>query len=137
MKIDSIKLRKYREQKHLSQIELGEAINVSQQRICEWETKDCNIKLEHVLKISEVLNIVINDIAKDATTINILNNNHQSKDNSNPIVGIGIKVEYNYQTEYMEALKNQNENVTKLMESHTKLIEIIIAWTKGMFDKQK
>lgn len=132
---------KKREALKLTQPELAEAIGLSQQRICEWETKDSNVKLEHVMKMCEVLQIDVNEISKDATTINILNNNHQSKDQSNPVVGNNINIENNLHHELITTLKNQNENLTKHLENqkqiidnydkHSNFLEEIIVWFKN------
>lgn len=75
MIVDSTKLRKKREATKLTQLDLAEAIGLSQQRICEWETKDSNVKLEYVMKMCDAMEIELSELAKDGTTIYINNQN--------------------------------------------------------------
>jgi transcriptional regulator with XRE-family HTH domain len=48
MILDSTKLRKFRDDKQLTQEEIAFNLGVSQTTISEWEKKDTNVKLEHL-----------------------------------------------------------------------------------------
>jgi transcriptional regulator with XRE-family HTH domain len=129
MIVDSTKLRKKREAKKLTQLDLAEAIGLSQQRICEWETKDSNVKLEYVMKMCDAMEIELSELAKDGTTINI-NNQHSNKIGNNSIVGFNVEVDaFQLQKEFLDKMIATNEfyqnNLTSLMNNLSDLIKKI------------
>ncbi|MCX6187049.1 MAG: helix-turn-helix domain-containing protein [Bacteroidetes bacterium] len=126
MKIDNIKLRKFREKIHLSQVEFAESIGVSQATIWEWERGDCDIKLEYFVKLIEVYGDEINTLSKDGTIINIINQ-HSNKIGKNAVVGFNVTIDpYQLQKDYIDVLKQDNEfhrqNITQLFNKMTDLI---------------
>lgn len=129
MIVDSTKLRKKREVKKLTQLDLAEAIGLSQQRICVWETKDSNIKLEYVMKMCDKMEIELSELAKDGTTINI-NNQHSNKIGNNSVVGFNVEVDaFQLQKEFLDKMIATNEfyqnNLTSLMNNLSELIKKI------------
>lgn len=107
MIIDSTKLKKLREKRKFSQLELANHLDLSQATIWEWEKKDQNIKLEHLLKLAEVLETDISELTKDGTTINI-NNQSNNKVSSNSMMGFEINIEsYQLQKDLIDNLKKQ------------------------------
>ena len=129
MIVDSTKLRKKRETKKLTQLDLAEAIGLSQQRICEWETKDSNVKLEYVMKMCDTMEIELSELAKDGTTINI-NNQHSNKIGNNSVVGFNVEVDaFQLQKEFLDKMIATNEfyqnNLTSLMNNLSELIKKI------------
>lgn len=56
------RIKKIRQEKGLSQKELGEKLGVSQQMIGQWETGKANPKIETKRKIADALNCQISDI---------------------------------------------------------------------------
>lgn len=134
MKLDSIKLRKLREAKHLSQAEFAESIGLSQATIWDWEQRDCDIKLEHFTKLVEVYGLQANDLSKEGTVINI-NNQHTNKIGNNAIVGFDVRFDaIAMQKEHIENLKADNEffknNITLLLEKITYLIDKLTVYKK-------
>ncbi len=128
MRIDSVKLRKFRERHKLSQTEFAESIGLSQGTICEWEKKDVEIKMDYFLKIVQVYGEEANEISKETTTININQNHNKMGDNS--IVGFDLHIDaYQLQKEQIEILKEDNEffkkNITMLFDKMTDLINKI------------
>jgi transcriptional regulator with XRE-family HTH domain len=124
MKIDSIKLRKFREKKHLSQIELAESIGVSQATIWEWEQRDCDIKLEYFVKLIEIYGEDTNTLSKDGTVINIRNSSNIER---NEVIDYNVKIDpYQLQKDYIEVLKQNNEfhrnSINQLLDKITVLI---------------
>ena len=123
MKIDSIQLRKFREKKHFSQTELAASIGVSQATIWEWEQRDCDIKLEHFVKLVELYGEDINTLSKEGTVINILKSNIDR----NEVIDYNVKIDpYQLQKEYIEVLKENNEfhrnSINQLLDKITVLI---------------
>lgn len=56
------RIKKIRQQKKLSQKELGKLLGVSQQMIGQWESVNANLTLETIQKIATVLNTNINEL---------------------------------------------------------------------------
>lgn len=56
------RIKKIRQEKGLSQKELGEKLGVSQQMIGQWETGKANPKIETLIKIAEALDCEVSDI---------------------------------------------------------------------------
>ena len=129
MLIDSIKLRKLRENLKLSQAEFADCIDVSQSTICEWEKKDTNIKLEYFLKIHEVFGEEAAELNKSGTSINI-NNQNNNKIGNNAVVGFDVRIDaFELQKEHIETLKDNNnfmkEEIKILIEKFSELISAI------------
>lgn len=118
MILDSAKLKKARERAKLSQTDLGFLIDVSQTTIWEWEQKDHDVKLVYILAISEKLDLDLQDLLKDGTTINI-QHNRNNKVSNNSALGMNITIEsYQLQQELIQVLKH---NIELLREENAKL----------------
>lgn len=89
MIINSITLKRTRIKQKLSQAELASSLELSQSTIWEWEKEDTNVKLEHVLKLCEVLKIDIAEISKESIHVNL-----QNIKPSNEYIEKGFDVEY-------------------------------------------
>lgn len=59
-------LRRIRKEKHISQEELAEELNVSRQAISKWEQGICLPEAKMLLLISEKLNVSIDDLMSDS-----------------------------------------------------------------------
>lgn len=58
----SERIKDIRQQKGLSQKELGKLLGVSQQMVGQWESPKANLTLDTITKIATVLNVNINDL---------------------------------------------------------------------------
>lgn len=56
------RIRKNRQQKKLSQKELGKLLGVSQQMIGQWESPNANLTLDTIQKIATALEIDLNEL---------------------------------------------------------------------------
>lgn len=56
------KLRLYRRAKGLKQYEIAYALETSQEQVSRWERGECMPNLEHALRLSAVLNRLVNDM---------------------------------------------------------------------------
>jgi DNA-binding XRE family transcriptional regulator len=65
MKLNSIKLRQFREKARMSQNELGMQIGLSQATIWFWEQRDTDIKLEYGILLCEILGIPLVELSDD------------------------------------------------------------------------
>lgn len=62
MKINNTILRKAREKKGVSQQFLANELNLTQKTIWDWENKNCNVKLEYIIILSNLLNVEVDDL---------------------------------------------------------------------------
>ncbi len=60
------RIKGIRQQKKLSQKELGRLLGVSQQMIGQWESATSNLTLETISKIATALNVNINDLLESS-----------------------------------------------------------------------
>lgn len=105
MKLDSIKLRKLREKSKLSQSDLAIQLDLSQTTICDWEKRDSDVKLEYILKLSDVLQSDISELTKDGTNLNI-RHDVNSKVNNSSMLQINTE-SYLLQKDLINSLKKQ------------------------------
>jgi len=127
MKLDNIKLRKFREKHRLSQAEFADSIGLSQATVCEWERKDTEIKLEYYTKLVDIYGNSINELIIDGA---IINNNTQLQNtiNQNTKVETEVKIDlYQLQNDYLQTLKATNEfyqkSITSLVNNFSDLIK--------------
>ncbi|MFZ4796433.1 MAG: helix-turn-helix transcriptional regulator [Bacteroidia bacterium] len=127
MKLDNIKLRKFREKHRLSQAEFAESIGLSQATVCEWERKDTEIKLEYYTKLVDIYGNSINELIIDGAIINH-NTQLQNTLNQNTKVETEVKIDlYQLQNDYLQTLKATNEfyqkSITSLVSNFSDLIK--------------
>jgi transcriptional regulator with XRE-family HTH domain len=107
MRIESKKLRKLRDSRKLTQQEVSDRLGISQPAYCEWEKQDSDIKLENIIKLSEIFDVELNELAPETTTFKIFhNNNHKEQNNS--FIGFEVNVD-NIYNDLVVSLKNQIE----------------------------
>lgn len=117
MIIESKKLRKIRDSKRLTQQDVADRLGISQPAYCEWEKQDSDIKLENILKLSEIFNVDLNELAPETTTFKIFNNNNHENQN-NSFIGFEVNVD-NIYNDLIISLKKQIE----LLEEKIKILE--------------
>ena len=92
MLIQSKKLRKLRNSRHLSQQEIADKMGISQSLYCDWEKQDSELKLENIIKLSEILEVELGEIAPESSTFKIFNNNNHKTQN-NSVIGYEVNVD--------------------------------------------
>jgi transcriptional regulator with XRE-family HTH domain len=117
MRIESKKLRQLRDRKRLTQQEVADKLGISQPAYCEWERQDSDIRLENIIKLSEVFDVELDELAPETTTFKIFNNNNH-KDQNNSFIGFEVNVD-NVYMDLVHSLKKQIE----LLEEKINLLE--------------
>lgn len=127
MKLDNIKLRRFREKHRLQQAEFADSIGLSQATVCEWERKDTEIKLEYYTKLVDIYGNSINELIIDGA---IINNNTQLQNslNQNTKVETEVKIDLNQlENDYLQSLKATNEfyqkSITSLVSNFSDLLK--------------
>ncbi|MCU0423396.1 MAG: helix-turn-helix domain-containing protein [Bacteroidia bacterium] len=130
MIINSVNLRRIRTQKKISQIELAEAVGVSQSTICEWEKNDVEVKLENVYKLCSFLATDISSLllAHQVVPIQVNEYQHQQQD----IILTQAKT-IHVQQEYIESLKSTNEFMRKEIQMLLEQLHLVL---KRMYEVQ-
>lgn len=117
MRIESKRLRKLRDNKKLTQQEVADMLGISQPAYCEWEKQDSDIKLENIIKLSEIFNVELDELAPETTIFKIFNNNNH-KNQNNSFIGFEVNVDSIY-NDLIQSLKKQIE----LLEEKIKNLE--------------
>ena len=105
------KLGKLRRAKQLSQLELAQRLDISQNAYNKWESDKTKPNIENLLKISVFYDIDIYNLLNDVSNMNI-----SGLKNNNTISNSGL----------IEEFKQNQEQINKLIESQNKLIEILL-----------
>jgi transcriptional regulator with XRE-family HTH domain len=106
------KLRKFRTVAKLSQQEIADKLNIRQATYSNWEKGTTNPSLEHIIKLSEVLNVPIQEFLSN----NIYIQSQDNKDNSTNSLYIGINE---------NTLKQVLEPIYLLIQQNKELIELL------------
>lgn len=108
------KLANLRRTKHLSQLEIAEQLDISQNAYNKWESDKTKPTFENLLKISIFYKINIYNILDDVANINI--SGLKDFENGDTISSSSL----------VEEFKKNQEQITKLIESQNKLIESLL-----------
>jgi len=126
----STKIRRLREQKGWSQMDIAHRLDISQAAYNKWEAGQTKPTMENLQKLAEVFEIDFIDLLQDQMP-NVDFSNSKFDGSSyvvNPIViNPTDSTIFNYQSQEMmeKFIQNQSE-ITKLIENQNKLIESLI-----------
>ncbi|WP_346986476.1 helix-turn-helix domain-containing protein [Chryseobacterium sp. POE27] len=124
------KLRKLREQKGWSQMDIAHQLDVSQPAYNKWETGQTKPTLQNLQKIAEIFEVDFFDLIQEQIP-NVDLSNSQFEGNSyivNPIVINPTDSNiFNFQSQdVIDKLLENQQQMAKLMESQSKLIESLL-----------
>ncbi|MCL2313114.1 MAG: helix-turn-helix domain-containing protein [Firmicutes bacterium] len=121
------KLLKLRREANLSQTEIADFLGVSQNAYNRWESDKCKPQADNLLKISQYYQINVQELLDDNEKINVSSNEISGGNNffANNIPSINT-VNIQPSTEIIEKVLQTQEQISKLLESQFKLIEVII-----------
>ena len=71
MKLNT-KLRKLRNSRKLSQVELAEALQISQTAYNKWESGSTKPSLDNILKLSRFYNIYIEELINESPSVQLI-----------------------------------------------------------------
>ena len=83
-------IKTFREQKNISQLELAEKLNVTRQAVSNWEMGKTHPDIETLHKISDILEISIDELIYGNKRTNQIVNNHIQNTNVTKSVGGGV-----------------------------------------------
>ena len=118
------KLRKLRDDKKMSQSEIANMLGVSQSAYNKWEADQAKPSSDNLLKISDFHEVEIKDLLEDTNGI-ISNNIFKDSSVSHHIFNYAQTVNMQSPELIENILKNQ-EQITKLIEIQSKLIESLL-----------
>lgn len=105
------KLGKLRRNKNLSQFEIAEQLDISQNAYNKWESDKTKPNIENLFKISVFYNLSIYNLLDDVSNIDTT----------------GLKIDGNhFNSELIEEFQQNQEQITKLIENQNKLIESLL-----------
>lgn len=116
------KLKQLRQRNNWSQAEVAYKLDISQPAYNKWESDQGKPNLDKLGKIAEVFEIEIQDLFENEGNVIISNNTFE---NSNIVYPKDSTV--NIQSpELLQSILRNQEQITKLMESQSKLIESLL-----------
>ncbi|MDR1984679.1 MAG: helix-turn-helix transcriptional regulator [Prevotellaceae bacterium] len=122
------KLLNLRHQHKLSQTEIADILDVSQNAYNKWEAGKCKPSADNLLKLSQYYKVDIVELLDDNEKINLSNNEIKGENNiiANTIPTINIQPS----TSLMEQVLKMQEQISKLLESQFRLIEELLKKNK-------
>ncbi|WP_428069286.1 helix-turn-helix domain-containing protein [Chryseobacterium gambrini] len=124
------KLRKLREQKGWSQMDIAHQLDISQPAYNKWETGQAKPTLQNLQKIAEIFEVDFFDLIQEQMP-NIDLSNSQFEGNSYIVSPIVINPTesniFNFQSQdVIEKILENQAQMAKLIESQNKLIESLL-----------
>ncbi|CAD7810447.1 hypothetical protein CHRY9390_02180 [Chryseobacterium aquaeductus] len=124
MSLDT-KLRKLREQKGWSQMDVAHQLDISQSAYNKWEAEQAKPTLPNLQKLAEIFEVDFLDLIH-AQVPNIDMSNAKFENSQSLIFESTINT-INYSSpELITKILDNQEQMTKLMENQSKLIEILL-----------
>ncbi|GHT54752.1 hypothetical protein FACS189451_08160 [Bacteroidia bacterium] len=122
------KLLNLRQQHKLSQMEIADILNISQNAYNKWEADKCKPSADNLLKLSQYYKIDIVELLNDNEKISLLNNEIKGENNiiANTIPTINIQSS----SSLMERVLHTQEQISKLLESQFRLLEELLKKNK-------
>ncbi len=121
------KIKELRERKNISQETIASEIGISQNTYHLIETGKSKLKLEHVIKIAEILKVELSELINDEASIQNINNS--TVENGGQLIQNVQNIVHNFSVERKEIvdyLKNLVENqIDKKDEQINKLIDLL------------
>ncbi|MDR0421006.1 MAG: helix-turn-helix domain-containing protein, partial [Prevotellaceae bacterium] len=117
-----------RRQHRLSQTEIADILDVSQNAYNKWEADKCKPSADNLLKLSQYYKIDIIELLDDNEKINLSGNEIKGENNiiANTIPTINIQSS----ASLMERVLQTQEQISKLLESQFRLIEDLLKKNK-------
>ncbi|MDR2126031.1 MAG: helix-turn-helix domain-containing protein [Prevotellaceae bacterium] len=118
------KLLNLRRQHKLSQTEIADILDISQNAYNKWEADKCKPSADNLLKLSQYYKIDLLELLDDNEKINLSGNEIKGENNiiANSIPTINIQSS----TSLIERVLQTQEQISKLLESQVKLIEELL-----------
>jgi transcriptional regulator with XRE-family HTH domain len=118
------KLLNLRHQHKLSQTEIADILDVSQNAYNKWESDKCKPSADNLLKLSQYYKIDIIELLDDNEKINLSNNEIKGENNiiANTIPTINIHPS----NSLIDRIIQMQEQISKLLESQFRLIEELL-----------
>ncbi|WP_343679380.1 helix-turn-helix transcriptional regulator [Chryseobacterium arthrosphaerae] len=119
------KLARLRERKGYSQQQVADLLKVSQPTYYKWESDSSKPGIESAVKLCKVFDVEIYDLLEDGNTI-ISDNTFESCTSN--VIGNAYNPVFNINSpEIVESILKNQQDLTRLMETQNKLIEMLIA----------
>ena len=133
------KLLKLRQEHKLSQTEIADILGVKQTTYSGWESDEVKPKSENLFKLSQYYKINMQELFDENDKISMINHDNNNNGGNNIFANENNTVNIQQSPEIIELLKNEEENIfkliasqqeqqaqtTKLLESHFKLVELM------------
>ena len=118
------KLLNLRRQHRLSQTEIADILDISQNAYNKWEADKCKPSADNLVKLSQYYKVDIIELLDDNEKINLSNSKIDGENNiiANTIPTINIQPS----TALMERVLQTQEQISKLLESQFRLLDELL-----------
>ena len=118
------KLLNLRRQHRLSQTEIADILDISQNAYNKWEADKCKPSADNLVKLSQYYKVDIIELLDDNEKINLSNSKIDGENNiiANTIPTINIQPS----TALMERVLQIQEQISKLLESQFRLLDELL-----------
>jgi transcriptional regulator with XRE-family HTH domain len=122
----STKIRRLREQKGWSQMDIAHRLDISQAAYNKWEAGQTKPTMENLQKLAEVFDVDFVDLIQ-AQVPNIDMSNAKFENSSQSLIFESTINTINHSSsELIDKILDNQQQMTKLMESQSKLIENLL-----------
>lgn len=114
------KLNKLRTDRKLTQVQIAERLQVSQNAYNKWESGKAKPAMENLMKIADFYETDVYDLLDEKSIIQTNN------DKSIGYIEGAVTINNNISDELIDSILKNQQDITKLVESQSKLIESLL-----------
>lgn len=114
------KLNKLRTDRKLTQVQIAERLHVSQNAYNKWESDKAKPAMENLMKIADFYETDVYDLLDEKSII---------QNNADKAIGNiqgNVTINHTISEELIESILKNQQDITKLVESQSKLIENLL-----------
>ncbi|KFF02278.1 helix-turn-helix domain-containing protein [Chryseobacterium luteum] len=114
------KLNKLRTDRKLTQVQIAERLHVSQNAYNKWESDKAKPAMENLMKIADFYETDVYDLLDEKSIVQTNN------DKSIGYIEGAVTINNNMSDELVDSILKNQQDITKLVESQSKLIESLL-----------
>lgn len=114
------KLNKLRTDRKLTQVQIAERLQVSQNAYNKWESDKAKPAMENLMKIADFYETDVYDLLDEKSIVQTNN------DKSIGYIEGAVTINNNISDDLIDSILKNQQDITKLVESQSKLIESLL-----------
>ncbi|MCU7613068.1 helix-turn-helix domain-containing protein [Chryseobacterium sp. GMJ5] len=114
------KLNRLRTDRNLTQVQIAERLHVSQNAYNKWESDKAKPAMENLMKIADFYETDVYDLLDEKSIVQTNN------DKAIGYIEGAVTINHTISEELIESILKNQQDITKLVESQSKLIESLL-----------